>query len=69
MIIILLDYHKISENMSRVEHILVCLQQASCEHEELSHVKEKYKNYFKNPLYMNRKEKIYKILKLILMKD
>ena len=37
--IIILSYH--SENMSRVGHIMVILQQAGYQYEELSHVKGK----------------------------
>ena len=41
MIIILLYYYIISENLSRVEHIYVIFQQAGYEYEVLYHVKGK----------------------------
>ena len=49
MIIISLYYFIISENISRVEHILVILQQAGYEYVELSHVKGKVQQLHEQP--------------------
>ena len=42
-------YCNISENISRVEHILVLLQQAGYEYEELLNVSEKVKQLLQEP--------------------